>query len=241
MVETLKGINTSLLDDVDKELRTITSTDVPKVSFSSVTASPEQQPINTQLQTIINSISDNPDYNDTPQEPRISELLKKWDYVKAITRIFDFIGVVFWKWMAPSSHISFEKTASQINFEAMNIETLTATITTLQNDIKSASSITRSLHFTSLLSRAKDNLIKKEQPNIENDSYNLLKNNLQAGDILLINKRKDTSFGAQALRWFDMHNPADYTHSMLVSRIDEDGTVWVTQSTQHKESGPWSW
>ena len=35
-----------------------------------------------------------------------------------------------------------------------------------------------------------------------------------------------------------MHNPADYTHSMLVSRIDEDGTVWVTQSTQHKESGP---
>lgn len=141
------------------------------------------------------------------------------------------------KWMAPSSNDAFKHTGENIDFANMSESNLKSNIWALENSIKSASSITRSLHLTNILSLAKNSLTQKEKNIDANNAYWLLASNVKVGDVLLINKRKDTSFGAQALRWFEENNPADYTHSILITGVNP---VKFIHSTWHKESWPWS-
>jgi len=71
--------------------------------------------------------------------------------------------------------------------------------------------------------------------NPEADQYDIILQNIHPGQILLLNKKADTSKGATLLREYEEDNIADFTHSVLVTE-NENHELMIIHSTEHKES-----
>lgn len=93
------------------------------------------------------------------------------------------------------------------------------------------------MYSTAVLSRIKNQIYQRKQSNetLASDPVKQCLAQCKPGQILLCNKHKDTSIGATLLRKYDSTNPADYTHSMLLT--ERNGELMAVHATQNKESG----
>gem|GEM_PF-3947166 len=84
----------------------------------------------------------------------------------------------------------------------------------VEEKIKNISGIQRKLHLTKILKDIKDTQLLKKQ---SLKPIQLLKKNLEPGQIVLLHKRKDTTIGTTLLKYYHKKGPARFTHVMLVS------------------------
>lgn len=196
--------------------------------------------LDTNFLTEINKIKTEQWYEDPLQKEWIWELIKKWNYFGAIKEWFRLIWALFW-WNSNNPwYEQFRETGKNITFSSMDINNLVSHIEYLQAEVKNTSGVKKKLHLTKILSDAKNTLMDKKNPNEQLKTYDRVCKEVKAGQIILLNKKSDTSSWANLLRSFEENNPVDYTHSVLVSQ-NEKWEPTIIHSTMHKESEMWAW
>lgn len=175
------------------------------------------------------------EYNDSEEDLNLRELVKNWDYIWAINEFFSIIWR-FFKWSGEIWYEQFDNIWENIDFDSMEISEIENYIIYTKAKIQKSNSICRKLWYTKLLSNAKDSISKKNNPDADN--IDLLIDNVEVGNILLLNKKKDNWVWTKLLRIYEDDNSMDFTHSVLVT--EKNWELYITQATLNKEDWTWS-
>lgn len=179
----------------------------------------------------------------------IKEYLKEWDFTWALNEAFTFIGNML------SSFLNFKKwwnileeygdilnNLESIDFVNMTKGTIETTIKALETKIKSNWNISKKLWLTYIISIFKEQLIKKDEPNIE--KFELLKNNISPWSVLLLNKKPKEKENLKSKVWrlslenYNDHQDVSFSHSVIVSSVDP---TKIIHSTMKKFGENWNW
>lgn len=207
------------------------------------------------IDDILMTIQQDPRYDDQEVDrlKTMSDQLKAGNIMGAMTDFLDFLGWVMWS----SSRQPFEYFGDDIidvSYDvSKRIHSENPSPAQLQKQIETfawlidtnTKSIKRKLAYTAAMTECKNALFRKENNSdlaMQQDPAERMKFLGQGGmmkpwDVLLVNKSPDKRGFGDRLLTETVQGDVNFSHSMLISRVDEDGTVWVTHSTMKKQDG----
>jgi len=194
------------------------------------------------LQSLVNDImQDPPKPPENHDQEKIGDLLKKGKIGEALTQTIDLISSILFKSKKKSGLDTFKK----YNMDYTNIPDtpLQEQINWLQSKVKKSwISINKKLRFTYALSRAKDEKNKREKTDIS--PFEALAKNIQAGDILLMNKDGksetftdllvDNTVGKIATGGLQIASNSIWTHTVMVTKVSGN-SIEITHASGRKE------
>lgn len=187
-----------------------------------------------ELEWLVNDvIQDAPKPPENQEQEKIGELLKKGKIAEALTQALDLVSSILFGSKKKAGLDDFKKYS--VDFDKMDDTQLQEQIDRLQAKIKQSwLSVNQKLRFAYALSRAKDAKIKKEKPDIK--PFDALAQNIQVGDVLLMNKDGDTSGIVDGLKskvandWLQITSNSIWTHTVIVTKVSGND-IEITHAT----------
>jgi len=191
-----------------------------------------------ELQLLVNDIiQDPPKPPETQDQEKIGELLKKWKIASALTTAVDLVSKILFGSKKKAGLDDFKK--YNVDFDKMDETQLQEQIDRLQSKVKQSwLSVNQRLRFAYTLSRAKDAKIKKEQPAMK--PFEALAQNIQVGDVLLMNKDGDSSGIVDGLKskvandWLQITSNSIWTHTVMVTKVSGND-IEITHASWRNE------
>lgn len=176
-----------------------------------------------ELEWLVNDvIQDAPKPPENQEQEKIGELLKKGKIAEALTQALDLVSSILFGSKKKAGLDDFKKYS--VDFDKMDDTQLQEQIDRLQAKVKQSwLSVNQKLRFAYALSRAKDAKIKKEKSDTK--SFDALAQNIQAGDVLLMNKDADTSGIVDGLKskvandGLQLTSNSIWTHTVIVTKV----------------------
>jgi hypothetical protein len=176
-----------------------------------------------ELQSLVNDvIQDPPKPPETQDQEKIGELLKKGKIADALTKALDLAWSILFGSKKKAGLDDFKKYT--VDFDKMDKTQLQEQIDRLQAKVKQSwLSVNQKLRFAYTLSRAKDAKIKKENPTMK--PFEALAQNIQVGDVLLMNKDGDSSGIVDGLKskvandWLQLTSNSIWTHTVIITKV----------------------
>ena len=212
------------------------------------------------IEDVITTIQTDPRYDDQEIDrvKTMKDKLKAGNITGALTDFFDLLGWVLWsnasqpfEYFGDDIMTVSDDVSKRIHESNPDNKILEWQIQQFESLITSASiSIKRKLAYTAAMTECKNQLWKNKKTAEEWSSDRLTQQDpaermqflgqgkfMKAGDVVLVNKSPDKRWFGDRLLTETVEGDVNFSHSMLVSRVEDDGTVWVTHSTMKKKDG----
>lgn len=181
---------------------------------------------------LIEKIEKNPDF-DPDAVPDLKEYVKDGKRGKAIQEVFK----ILWRFFKKDNETWFNEYSDlELDLEKKTDTELENMKNIFENKIENASWIKKDLKFAYILSQINNKILEN---NWTTDKKEQLKENLEIGDIILLNKKlKKLDSGSKALKAYDSKYETDFIHSAI---IISKNPIKIRHATTFTTKKTWKW